>query len=594
MATIDMFLFVLFAIAIAAPTVAWIFLIVTERASTCSPMQVAVTFTPPLPRYNEVDYEVVDVSPMPTTYSSILFVRTHVLDLRPDGDVVLDGEWSMVKAEDKQSYTMRAHGSVVRYRYHHNTNYSRAVNTRSTLSTTITVHEERVKVPVPTLTPEPTYHYILVGSTASEQDMVDYVSAFDLVLYQVYPGYIGNTTVWDFTSKDDPYTIHSWVFLDNPELVMETEEEMWERKASRVRPSAALGVRGSHTKGWKHDRVARQRCVYKHSMVMDKQWGHTTYMPTDEDVRAWQADEDVHVSTRTVQSNKPSPRKPRQKYKGKVVQADILNADYLTDAVWEAREVSNDQWKAGWCKWDEIDIDLEWVDMSNAIDAEELLHQGEWPFEFLCDICGSNACSCEEDDDGEHCCGYGECDCDFGDERCSRCRQWYATCSCGGSLVSETWAEYAKREAYLDTVVEGKTNREWEDIHSSLKETDEGPGQQADEDFKPDMDVLWANVVKSFELLGQWPFEFRCDTCGSNACSCEEDKAINDQEEYDKANNLCLNCHQNPCCFDCVYDDDPQQEEDDFGAEAEVAKRKEAKTDWSKVTMEDPFSITDF
>lgn len=72
------------------------------------------------------------------------------------------------------------------------------------------------------------------------------------------------------------------------------------------------------------------------------------------------------------------------------------------------------------------------------------------------------------------------------------------------------------------------------------------------------------------------PIEFLCE-CGSNATSCSEDRAINEQAEYDEANGLCLNCHQSPCCFDCCYDDD----DNDWGSEAdeeeafweEVAKR---------------------
>ena len=83
----------------------------------------------------------------------------------------------------------------------------------------------------------------------------------------------------------------------------------------------------------------------------------------------------------------------------------------------------------------------------------------------------------------------------------------------------------------------------------------------ADEIIKSEQEEeMWAgrcDALDADDLLhrGQHPFEFLCDMCGSNACSCEEDRAINEQAEYDEANGLCLNCHQSPCCFDCCYDE---------------------------------------
>jgi len=36
----------------------------------------------------------------------------------------------------------------------------------------------------------------------------------------------------------------------------------------------------------------------------------------------------------------------------------------------------------------------------------------------------------------------------------------------------------------------------------------------------------------------------------------EDNWTAKDQEAYDRKAGVCLLCHQNPCCFDCVYDDD--------------------------------------
>lgn len=75
-------------------------------------------------------------------------------------------------------------------------------------------------------------------------------------------------------------------------------------------------------------------------------------------------------------------------------------------------------------------------------------------------------------------------------------------------------------------------------------------------------EAMWADRTDAITVDELWyssyyspsPIEFLCE-CGSNACSCSEDRAINEQAEYDEANGLCLNCHQSPCCFDCCYDE---------------------------------------
>ena len=53
-----------------------------------------------------------------------------------------------------------------------------------------------------------------------------------------------------------------------------------------------------------------------------------------------------------------------------------------------------------------------------------------------------------------------------------------------------------------------------------------------------------------------------CPSCTENPCRCgeelveiEDNWTAKDQEEYDLANDLCLNCHQSPCSFDCCYDE---------------------------------------